>query len=62
MDIALKAFVFIVAMACLVLAAVAIKAAKYNKWSLLIAAWFAGIGVIMLYLLYHNCNYGVCNI
>ncbi len=62
MDIKLKVFAILASIMCALFCAIAVKASKHNKHALWIALFFGGVAGIMLYAVYHNCNYGVCNI
>lgn len=38
------------------------KGIKDSKWNILISVILAFVGGIIVAYVYHNCNYGVCNI
>ena len=62
MNVAFTVITFFIAIVFLFFAGIAVAASKHNKESLWLAAFFGFIGCLIIYLLVHNCNYGVCNI
>lgn len=62
MDIKLKVLAIIASVAFILLALTAIDASKHNKHALWIALFFGGVAGVMIFGVYNNCNYGVCNL
>lgn len=62
MDITLKIFAILFAGLLFYMSWIFSKGIKNIKWNILITVILSFVGGIIVAGVYHNCNYGVCNI